>query len=191
MNHADDTWVFAYGSLMWNPGFPHAERRRARLGGYSRRMCVYSHTYRGTPDAPGLVLGLDRGGACVGVAFRVTPEDRAAALAYLDARELGDSHVYARKRLTAATPGGAVPVWAYVVRRDHPEYAGGLDPETVFRLIRDGRGRNGACRDYLLSTLAHVRTLGIVDRSLEALAARLVAEPPSPSAPAAKEAARA
>ena len=83
-----DTWVFGYGSLMWNPGFAYAEARRARLTGYHRAFCIYSIHYRGTERRPGLVLGLDRGGVCEGIAFRLAPETRAATLAYLRRREL-------------------------------------------------------------------------------------------------------
>jgi len=82
-----DFWVFGYGSLMWRPGFPHAERHAARLFGYHRSLCLFSHEYRGTPECPGLVLGLDQGGSCVGVGFRVEAADRAATLAYLTWRE--------------------------------------------------------------------------------------------------------
>jgi cation transport protein ChaC len=82
-----ENWVFGYGSLMWNPGFRFTERRRAVIHGYHRSLCMLSHMYRGTPDRPGLVLGLDIGGACHGIAFRVADQDWAEAKAYLHARE--------------------------------------------------------------------------------------------------------
>ena len=82
-----DLWVFGYGSLIWRPGFEFIERVPARLIGEHRALCVYSFVHRGTPEKPGLVLGLDRGGACRGVAFRVAEEHRAATVAYLRARE--------------------------------------------------------------------------------------------------------
>src|SRR5690606_30823647 len=83
-----DFWVFGYGSLIWRPGFEHVEARRARLNGYRRSLCIYSFVHRGTPERPGLVLGLDRGGSCVGLAFRVRGEQRDAVIEYLRAREL-------------------------------------------------------------------------------------------------------
>src|SRR4029077_14715863 len=83
----DDLWVFGYGSLMWRPGFAFAESAPARLIGLHRALCVYSFVHRGTPEKPGLVLGLDRGGACRGIAFRVAPRHRDATVAYLRERE--------------------------------------------------------------------------------------------------------
>ncbi len=83
-----DLWVFGYGSLIWNPGFPHLEVRRGRLHGYHRGFCVYSHVYRGTPERPGLVFGLDRGGSCEGLVYRVPAAEAEETLDYLYRREL-------------------------------------------------------------------------------------------------------
>src|SRR5258708_19247627 len=83
----DDLWVFGYGSLMWRPGFDFRERIEARLTGAHRALCVYSFVHRGTPERPGLVLGLDRGGACQGIAFRGTPAHPPATVAYLPSRQ--------------------------------------------------------------------------------------------------------
>jgi cation transport regulator ChaC len=95
-----DFYVFAYGSLIWRPGFDHAARHPALLRGFHRRFCLWSHRYRGTPERPGLVLGLDRGGACRGAVFRVPGRAAAETLAYLDARELPDgAEVVYRRRL--------------------------------------------------------------------------------------------
>src|SRR6201995_4229898 len=88
MAGSEDLWVFGYGSLIWRPGFSFAERRIATIHGYHRSLCIYSHVHRGTPERPGLVLGLDRGGACAGVAFRVAAARRVETLGYLREREL-------------------------------------------------------------------------------------------------------
>lgn len=165
-------WIFAYGSLMWRPGFVHEEAVRARLHGYHRSLCIYSWVHRGTPERPGLVLGLDRGGSCQGWAFRIAPEREVEVLAYLDARELV-TDVYRRKRLAVTIPGGRVLAWCYVVRRDHAQYAGKLDHARLLALVRSGVGRSGNCRDYLLSTVDHLEEMGILDGPLHALAREL------------------
>ena len=134
---------------MWRPGFAYAEAAPARLHGYHRSLCIYSIVHRGTPEQPGLVLGLDRGGSCRGWAFRVSPEQEAEILEYLDSRELV-TDVYRRKRLPVTVGGRRVVAWGYVVRREHPQYAGQLAPERLLDLVRRGVGRSGDCRDYLL-----------------------------------------
>jgi glutathione-specific gamma-glutamylcyclotransferase len=171
---ASPVWVFAYGSLMWRPGFAHDEVLDAYLRGYHRSLCVYSWVHRGTEERPGLVLGLDRGGSCRGRAFAVPPDREAEVLRYLDARELV-TEVYRRKRLEVITARGRLPAWCYVVRREHPQYAGKLDSPRVLELVRGGIGQSGHCRDYLVSTVSHLEELGIVDRPLHALAKQLTA----------------
>jgi cation transport protein ChaC len=165
-----DLWVFAYGSLMWRPGFPYAEARRARLIGYSRRFCIYSVHHRGTPERPGLVLGLDRGGACEGVAYRIAAADVVATRAYLRARELVNG-VYREAFLPVELehPSAEVMALAYIVERAHLTYAGHLPPSVQSRIIRGGRGRSGANLDYLVSTVRHLGDLGIRERELERL----------------------
>ena len=163
-----DIWIFGYGSLMWNPGFEHAESREALLHGWHRSFCVYSHRYRGTPKRPGLVLGLDRGGSCKGIAYRV---DRARArdvLDYLFDREmlLG---VYRPRVLYPRSGGGRLPCHAFTVKRDHRQYAGGVPLEETIRLIREGEGQNGRNSDYLANTVRHMDALGITDGPLHRL----------------------
>jgi cation transport protein ChaC len=165
-------WIFAYGSLMWRPGFDHRRVVDAWLHGFHRSLCVYSWVHRGTRARPGLVLGLDRGGSCRGRALAIAADREAEVLAYLDARELV-TDVYQRKRLRVRTAEGHLPAWGYVVRRDHEQYAGKLDGARVLELVRHGVGRSGACRDYLASTVAHLEELGILDGPLHAWARQL------------------
>ena len=142
-----DIWVFGYGSLMWNPGFTHTERREARLYGWHRSFCVYSHRYRGTPERPGLVLGLDRGGSCRGIAYRIARARARDTLAYLWDREMVLG-VYSPRVLHARGPEGRVACHAFTVDRGHAQYAGGLPVEEMIRLIRQGVGMGGANLHY-------------------------------------------
>jgi cation transport protein ChaC len=167
-------WVFGYGSLMWDPGFPFEAAQPALLVGYHRQFCLYSRRYRGTPERPGLVLGLDRGGSCRGVVYRVPAATAAATKAYLWQREL-DDYAYIPKLLTVRHPGGRVSAQAFVVDRRQDQYAGGLDLDAIARLIVAGVGQRGRNRDYLDNTLSHLRALGIVDHGLERVAARVCA----------------
>jgi len=168
-----DLWVFAYGSLMWRPGFEVAEARRARLHGYHRALCVWSWEYRGTRSVPGLVLGLDRGGTCVGRALRVRAADKANAIRYLYRRELSTGSYC--PTLKAIRLGGErpVPALAFVVDRACAQYAGKLSVETVARVVARAQGDQGANRDYLLNTVAHLDALGIYDRVLHRVQALL------------------
>lgn len=163
-----DLWVFGYGSLMWNPEFPFAERRLALLRGYHRRFCVYSHRYRGTPDRPGLVLGLDRGGSCRGMVFRVEAAHVAGTLDYLWDREMV-SGVYHPKLLRVRTRGGNVTACTFVADRSHRQYCGDMCVSDVVRHIRQGIGERGPNLDYLANTVGHLRELGVADRGLERL----------------------
>lgn len=166
----DDFWVFGYGSLIWRPGFAHAETRRARVFGFRRALCVRSFVHRGTPERPGLVLGLDRGGACVGLAFRVPGALRGEVMAYLRARELVTS-VYRERVLPVRLDTGEVrPAIAYAVDRTHPQYAGRLDVEEAAEAVRHASGQSGRNVDYVLNTVEHLAALGIRDHWLEAVA---------------------
>lgn len=166
-------WVFAYGSLLWNPGFPFVERRRALVRGYHRSLCIFSHVHRGTPERPGLVLGLDRGGACVGAAYRVDLSQWEEAVRYLRAREQATAiyrEIIAPARLD---DGRRVPAVAYAVDRAHHQYAGHLPEAELERLVRQGVGASGANVGYVLATHAHLVAMGIHDPALAYLAARL------------------
>ena len=177
---AGELWVFGYGSLMWRPGFDFEERTLATVRGYRRALCVYSHVHRGTPDRPGLVLGLDRGGSCKGVAFRVRAEAAAATLDYLRGREQV-TMVYRERRIAAKLADGRLiqPV-TYVVDRTHVQYAGALDLPALHHFVGQGVGLSGANPDYVRATYAHMIELGITDATLAAVAARFApVAPPS------------
>jgi cation transport protein ChaC len=165
-----DFWVFGYGSLMWNPGFPHLDVKLARLYGYRRRFCVFSHRYRGTPECPGLVLGLDRGGSCWGLAYQVPRSEGEEVLAYLYEREM-TTGVYFPRWLALEVKGRKKPLTAlgFVVDPHHKQYAGHLREEEVTRLILQGKGQRGACAEYLRNTVRHLDALGLHDRALHRL----------------------
>jgi glutathione-specific gamma-glutamylcyclotransferase len=164
----EDFWVFGYGSLMWHPGFPHVEVRPARLRGLHRSFCVYSHRYRGTPQTPGLVLGLDRGGSCHGMAFRVPAAEGEEVLDYLYDREMVTG-VYHPSWRRAESKEGPLRAITFVVDRAHRQYAGRLDHDAMVALILQGRGHRGHCLEYLANTVHHLRALGLRDRALEHL----------------------
>lgn len=170
-----DLWVFAYGSLMWRPGFEYLERRRARLIGAHRSLCVYSFVHRGTPEKPGLVLGLDRGGNCRGIAYRVAGDRRNATIAYLRAREQV-TLVYREARRSVwldDDPQQNIHALCYVVDRGHRQYAGRLSLERQLHFVRQGHGRSGNNRDYVLAAVKEIETQGYRDKDLQLLAARL------------------
>lgn len=170
-----EMWVFGYGSLIWRPGFPYIERRVARLVGVHRALCVYSWVHRGTKERPGLVLGLDNGGACRGIAFRVAPEERDGVVAYLREREQVTAVYRERLREARFADGAAVEALTYLVDRGHDQYAGKLDEDTQFRIVAEAHGRSGDNRTYVINTAAHLAELGMADGVLDRLARRLKA----------------
>lgn len=182
--HAPDLWVFAYGSLMWRPGFDFLERVEARLIGAHRSLCVYSFDHRGTPEQPGLVLGLDRGGACRGIAYRVAAVQRDDTVAYLRAREQ-TTMVYretVRPVWLGGDPQRGERALCFLVNRAHPQYAGRLPLDRQLHLVLQGHGRSGANRDYVLSTVEALEALGLRDSGLHRLAGRLKGGPHHPPA---------
>ncbi|MFG1416204.1 gamma-glutamylcyclotransferase [Xanthobacter sp. V0B-10] len=170
-----DHWVFAYGSLMWNPGFAFAERCEARLIGAHRALCVYSFHHRGTPEAPGLVLGLELGGSCRGIAYRVEARDWTQTYAYLTEREQ-ISGVYRecvrRVQLLDGSRRNA-PAVAYLVNRAHAQYAGGLDLQQQLALVQRSHGKSGPNADYVLATVGALDELGLADPGLTWIAGHL------------------
>ncbi|HEY1941480.1 MAG TPA: gamma-glutamylcyclotransferase [Roseiarcus sp.] len=170
---AQDLWVFGYGSLMWNPGFAYVDRHKGLLRGWRRRLCVYSHVYRGTAERPGLVLGLDWGGACHGVAFRVDAALREATVRYLRERELVTAVYIERTLPVTLSDGRAVVALTYVADRGHGQYAPSMERSALLKLVRQGVGQSGDNGEYVLNTRDHLRQLGIVDSELEWLTAQL------------------
>ncbi len=170
-----ELWIFGYGSLMWRPGFAHLERVPARLVGLHRSLCVFSFVHRGTPERPGLVLGLDRGGMCRGIAFRVGGAARAETVAYLRAREQVTS-VYVETMWQIELEERErrkVRALCYTVDRSHVQYAGRLSLTECLHHVRRGHGRSGANRDYVLETVRALETLGYRETDLHLLADRL------------------
>jgi cation transport protein ChaC len=172
-----DFWVFGYGSLMWRPGFDREEAQAARLVGAHRALCIYSWVHRGTKEKPGLVLGLDRGGACRGVAYRVAGDKHDAVIAYLRERELV-TDVYREVVRPVHLAGRDKPVDAvtYVVDRTHEQYAGNLPREKLLAMVKGGIGKSGNNVDYVIATVRAMRGVGVHDATLEWLADQLGGE---------------
>lgn len=171
----EDLWVFGYGSLIWDPCFAVAERQRARLLGWHRSFCMWSIHHRGSEEAPGLVLALDRAedAECTGMAFRVSFADAEAALAALRERELVSSAYEEAWLPVELDHGGTVNAVTYVVDRAHRQYVAGMALEEQAQIIGTASGGRGPNRDYLLSTWAHLREIGVEDPDLDWLAARV------------------
>ena len=169
----DEFWVFGYGSLMWNPGFSYVEKAEALIFGYRRSLCVHSWVHRGTEASPGLVLGLDRGGSCRGMAFSIAADERDEVLAYLRERELV-TNVYLEKTLPIRLADGRrVTAVAYIVDRNHQQYAGALDAIEAAHIVESSVGQSGPNDAYLFNTLAHLREMGIRDQWLEQVAGEI------------------
>lgn len=168
-------WVFAYGSLMWDPGMPVAQTVRARLDGYARSFCLRSMCHRGTPEVPGLVLGLEEmsGASCRGLAFHVAQNHWDSALGQLRERELVTGAYRETVLPVALSDGRRVEALAYVMRRGHPQHVVGLTPDAQAAIIARARGGRGNNADYLFNTVSHLDRLGMSDPDLGGLAARV------------------
>lgn len=175
-------WIFGYGSLMWRPGFDYLASEPALVHGWHRRLCVYSFVHRGTPERPGLVLGLDRGGSCHGLAFQVAPQRWDETIAYLRTREQVTA-VYLERRqpIRLLNTGRVVQATTYVVDRAHRQYAGVLEDEDLLRHVVNGEGVSGHCIDYVMSTVSHLREMKLHDPTLERLAKSLETQAASSS----------
>jgi len=170
-----ELWVFGYGSLMWRPAFAFDSSAPGLLKGAHRALCVYSIFHRGTKEQPGLVLGLDRGGACRGVTFRVVPGAEQDTIAYLREREqIAQVYVEAYRKVRLLDGSGReVTALTYVVDPKHEQYAGRLPLEEQLRMVRGGKGQSGENVEYVLNTVRHLEEQGVHDALLSALAARL------------------
>jgi cation transport protein ChaC len=160
-----DLWIFGYGSLMWDPGFPYVQWAPALIYGYHRALCIASNRWRGTPARPGLVLGLDRGGACRGIAFLVARADVDPALEALWAREMRRS-VYRPRLLRIRLPGRQVQALAFIADPKHAGYAGHLSINQTARRIAGCCGARGPNLEYLRRTVEHLSELGVRDHNL-------------------------
>jgi glutathione-specific gamma-glutamylcyclotransferase len=172
----DDIWLFAYGSLIWNPACETVERRPAVVPGWHRAFCFTVTRFRGSPDRPGLMMGLDRGGLCRGVAYRIPRADAWAELSKLCRREMSAKPSGNLPRiLKARVDGREAPAIAFVVDRRHMAYAGRPPLETVADMLAGACGHWGSGAEYLLNTVLKLEEHGIRDRNLWRLQA-LVAE---------------
>lgn len=165
-----DLWLFAYGSLIWNPAFHYVERRIGAVHGLHRRFCLWTNLGRGTPDQPGLVLGLDRGGRCRGVLYRLAAAEFDTELEIVWRREMVTG-AYRPRWVQAASVEGRVRALTFVINRGHERYVRSLDDEELVRTLATAKGALGSCADYLFHTAAHLTQLGIADAELERLCA--------------------
>lgn len=163
-----DVWLFAYGSLIWNPLIHFTEKRVATAKGYHRCFCLWSRTGRGTAAKPGLTLGLERGGSCRGVAYRIEERQAAHELEIVWRREMLTG-AYAPRWLKLATAQGPLFAIAFLINRQHTRYAGRLPEEKIVAAIAEAHGPLGPCATYLFNTVAHLDALGIGDRRLKRL----------------------
>jgi len=169
---SSDIWIFGYGSLIWNPAFHFVERSIGTVHGWHRRFCLWTTLGRGSPDCPGLMLGLDRGGSCRGVLLRIAPELVESETDVLWRREMV-SNAYVPTWVSASTDKGRIAAIAFTINREHERYAEKMSEERAADVIARAAGRIGPCRDYLLNTVDHLDQLGIEDRAMRRLAARV------------------
>jgi glutathione-specific gamma-glutamylcyclotransferase len=176
----EDVWLFGYGSLMWNPAFHFAECRPGTVHGWHRRFCLWLEMGRGSPEHPGLMLALDRGGVCAGALFRVPAANARDELLSPWRRELFTA-AYHSRWVTATTADGPVRAATFVANRKYPRYTGRLDDAVIARHVATASGVLGSCAFYLAETLGALQALGLRDRQLERLARRIAKLSPAPS----------
>jgi cation transport protein ChaC len=166
-------WVFGYGSLIWKPEFDFEIREPAHVHGYHRRLCLRSVLYRGTHECPGIVAGLDRGGSCLGMAYRIGAAHVPDVFRQLWEREMFlGSYRPTWLRAQLRTGCAAATALAFVVRRDARNYCGGLAEEAIVDILVQACGVNGTSLEYLQRTVAALHEAGLSDPHLERLALR-------------------
>ncbi len=181
---ADDFWVFAYGSLIWKPAFEFVESRVATVHGWRRIFCLgWDYRFRGNREAPGLMLALDRGGSCTGVAFRLSPAQLEENLLALVKRETSTIPSSFPARWVRAVSGGrSLRALTFAINRASGRYVVGLSDDEVAAMLASAVGFRGSMAEYLHATVAHLESLGIHDRHLwrlqELVAARIEAAHP-------------
>ncbi|MGJ3258978.1 MAG: gamma-glutamylcyclotransferase [Rhodospirillales bacterium] len=168
----DVEWIFGYGSLMWRPGFRFLDQQPARLEGYHRAPCIYSHHHRGTIDVPGLVLGLDAGGYCLGIAFRIDIRDRPQIVEYLYEREM-IGYAYKPACVDIVMGDDRVTAFTFIADPDHDQYAGDLGEARAAEIIMRAQGISGLNRDYLMNTVEKLETEGFAEPALARLRQRV------------------
>ncbi len=162
---SSDVWIFAYGSLIWNPIVRFAEQRVGTIYGWHRRFCLWVPRGRGTPENPGLVLGLDYGGSCRGIVYRIAANDVPSELLLLWRREMVvGSYIPRWVRVFDGTQ--KLDAIAFIINRRHRAYAGNISLETTVKSIATATGELGSCADYLMQTVDGLRTAGIQDKQL-------------------------
>jgi cation transport protein ChaC len=172
---SDGVWVFGYGSLIWNPAFHFTDRVVGTIHGFHRRFCLWTHLGRGCPERPGLVLGLERGGSCRGVAYHIAPDAAMEELDIVWRREM-ISDAYVPRWVAVRTPMATVQAITFTINQAHERYARDLSDEEAAAAIACASGFLGPCADYLINTVDHLADLGIHDRPLERLRARVLAQ---------------
>lgn len=168
----DDVWVFGYGSLIWRPDFDFSERRDGLLGGYHRALCLWSRINRGTPERPGLVFGLDRGGSCRGMLFRIPASQVPVTMEALWRREM-PSGAYLPKWLNCRTPAGNVKALVFTMNRATDAYIRDLPPERLVKVIHNAHGSNGPCLEYVIETAQALKKYNIHDQRLQKVVQQL------------------
>lgn len=178
----DRVWVFGFGSLIWNPAFHHVERRTALIRGFHRQFCLWSRAGRGSPQKPGLMLALEPGGSCNGVAYRIAPDQVHEELDVVWRREMMTGS-YRAVWVAAHTKQGTEHAIAFAANHAHERYVRGLDNDETARLLATGSGPLGTCCDYLFDTVTHLKDLGIRDKRMEAMVERVRAHLASATPP--------